>query len=367
MLRFLWVACTSVSLTAEGLAQDEDAPTSPEIRDSLIDMLGAIETNRDEIAEIWPGFMEPMGGYALIHYPDILWYVGPDPDDEAYAPLTSDTIPPSLSDIIFEADELPEDASSQASPLSITIGERDVRVMLVRRERLDRRVEFFIHENFHSFQSRVEAVFEPVDYGDLSVRFGQPMVDPELIADPEFAAMAELERRLIVDAMTSPSRDEAMEHLADYRLVRETRTTGSEMEPVLNIEARFERLEGTATFVGCAAAAASINLDDGGLQCLFEEDLMQPLDSKPAVPTPDSRLMRWRLYGTGGGLTYLIHAFGPENWRTQIEEGQAPYNLISEMVEPAPRSELDAIKACYDYENLLQLTIAAANDQDDGE
>ncbi|HEX8638528.1 MAG TPA: hypothetical protein VF692_10730, partial [Pyrinomonadaceae bacterium] len=158
-------------------------------------------------------------------------------------------------------------------------------------------LNYLYHEWFHAFQRN--GLFKP-SADEPQASFRQPMVTPDRIADPKFTEAAELERRILITALQTASEKELRRLLQQYLAVRFVRTRS--LPDVQSVERHFERYEGTATLVGLQAAMVATDAPAELTSNWIHNHLEKKLDSFPASPTPDSRLMRWRLYSTGAAI-----------------------------------------------------------------
>lgn len=185
-----------------------------------------------------------------------------------------------------------------------------------------RHLNYLYHEWFHGFQRN--KLFTPAA-DEPQVRFRQPMVPPDRIADPKFTETVEMERKILIAALRTPSKKELRQLLQQYLAVRFLRTES--LPDVLAIERYFERYEGTATLVGLQAAAAATGAPEGQVSDWIQNELERKLDSFPSSPTPDSRLLRWRVYGTGAALGLSLDGL-KVRWRKPIETGTDPLDKL---------------------------------------
>lgn len=365
----------------EALAQlraQAHPPVSEEVVQTSYEAAALMRQHASEIAEIWPGFWSPDEEFVLTRQPDMALYFGDRNPGENYVLVEDEGLDPSLSGQVYRHQTMPDELIDSGSLGAVDVNGKLTQEMMMQREDPIEAVGFIIHELFHFYQSDHAGYYTKrgfaEGFGDtLNVFATRPMVDPELLT-PEFVAFALVERLLLKDAVTANSWEEAESFLQDYRLIRDYRTAEPEHRfeyiDVRGFEERYERIEGAATFVGTNAMSIVSGLDDRGLSFLLDPErhlISGPLREPSPFPTPDSYLMRFRMYGTGAAMLYLVDAYGQENWRELVELGVTPYTLISEMVSPSPEGELESILRRYDYGTLLaeaQASAASAAEQD---
>lgn len=172
--------------------------------------------------------------------------------------------------------------------------------------------------------------FAPIAEDTLRTVFGQRLVDSTVTASSEFVAGVDAERRLLLSALAASPRADSLETILQlYTVLRQRRTEG--VPAVRDVERSIERLEGSAEYVGCMATAAALGGGDARVRECIADELRRPLADFPAMPEADARLMRWRLYGTGAALCYLISRLDPDyDWRPLVERGMHLDRLLVE-------------------------------------
>jgi hypothetical protein len=189
-------------------------------------------------------------------------------------------------------------------------------------------LEFYFHESFHLAHQRGGGFVEtPEDR--RTARFRQPLVNPAHVT-PEFVAGAEAERRMLRAALDVTDADSLRAHLRDYLGARRRRA-GTLLD-VVEAERRMERIEGTAQYVGCRAAALALELpEQRAIDCVREELEIDLAKERSDFPEADARLMRWRHYGTGGAIALLLDRLRP-GWKPLLEQGMHLDQLLAQAV-----------------------------------
>lgn len=178
-------------------------------------------------------------------------------------------------------------------------------------------LETLFHEWFHIFQERHFAGLRPEEDSKLP---------PQVYASPRFRALADVERRLLLDAVPLQDADSVRSLVHDYLAVRAERT-GEVTGQVRSAETNIERKEGTAALVG--VEAASLATGDGGavrVQRRLREFLSMSMDSLSGAYGSPYAGFRFRLYGTGTAAGYLLDRLGV-SWRGRIAAGE-PFSRI---------------------------------------
>lgn len=301
---------------------DPDAGLVTVRRDPLPDRLlahaASFVAQGKALAGIWPGFFAPGSSFMII-------------DDSAQKTLlihrTGQPQPPfttlherrvagPLDGIAYYRDGYPEGLARGVYRPNYVFAGDTLPALPPKGSTLFHQRDFYFHEAFHGYQSRH---FPP---RGRRVRFGEHLVDPAFL-DEDFRASAREERRILREALTAPYRERVFDLVNRYLDMRASRLEGK--EPVEEVERDLERFEGTAQWVGCAAASLTTPPSDSAWMSVMEcvdRELAMPLDEHSNFPEADARYMRWRLYGTGGALTLLIDRFGPADWRARVEAGE---------------------------------------------
>jgi hypothetical protein len=163
---------------------------------------------------------------------------------------------------------------------------------------------------------------------------------------------------MLAEALEMPV-DSLPEHLREYLAVRVLRNA-TVSEDVPAVERTLERIEGSATLVGLEAGLLASGEDRSQLPESLRPYLTRPLDSfSGGLP---ERLIRWRSYGTGAAIGFLLDRLG-EDWRVPVEEGAALDDLLVAAVRfdttTAPALAMDALKR-FGFHDLLAEAMAAA-------
>lgn len=287
--------------------------------DSLLAIASSVADLEQELSAIWPGFWSVGQPFVLTVPGEAIVLVGggrPAPPFERAC--VADRFPPLQGRAWVHGGAL-ADLSASAGLFDLAYRSGDVVATAVPlQEGLEATLEFLVHEGFHAYQ---KTTFPPTVRNESA--------DPENYADPEYTALAEVERRMLADALTTIDPDSVKEHLRAYLAVREGR-----LKPRSSIfrltEAELETVEGTAQYVGMAARRLVRESAAAPLLDAAVEALRAPLVPSARLRGALARL-RWmhrgRLYGTGVGLAILLDRFGAD-WRAGVEEGKALVRLL---------------------------------------
>lgn len=187
-------------------------------------------------------------------------------------------------------------------------------------------LEVLYHEQFHELQQRG---FAPTrGAGGLGLQV-EAFVPPAAVADPSFRARAEVERRILRDAMAAETAGQRKALLRSYLAVR-SRRMGSAPGEVRRAEINIERKEGSAKYVGLAAAVLAADAPRSAVREELDDYLAMALDSASLGESAYAGF-RARLYGTGGVLAWLLEELAP-GWREELAAGAPFPELVGEAV-----------------------------------
>ncbi len=153
-----------------------------------------------------------------------------------------------------------------------------------------------IHEHFHDFQASWS---EPP--GDVSYA----------VENATDVALATIEQELLARALESP--DAAV--ITQFVAIRQYRYS---QFPVSDAERSHERSEGTAKFIENSGRRRAFGRRNGDNELL--SGLRKPLTAES--------MGRWRNYYTGAAMCYLLDISHIDKWRSAVESGQGPYDLL---------------------------------------
>ncbi|HEV2122273.1 MAG TPA: hypothetical protein VGW38_05820 [Chloroflexota bacterium] len=311
-----------------------EIPLSEQSADSaLIRTAAIIVRAAPKIKAVWPGYWPADQAFFLTRPDEAVLLVSSIAPPPEFEPLVGPGVPRELRGITYLRRSLPADLA-QSGGFHLAYKAGDVTAPAVPlQDSIFPTLSFLYHEVFHPYQFR--------KFKDIFARV--PPADSARVSTPKFIAMAEVERRILSAALDAPSPDSLRLLLRQYLAVRAYRPDmNSEAQAV---ECRTERAEGSARLVGYQAALLALGEDPDRVRNLLRHDLTRPLESFSARPGPNAPLMRWRLYGTGAALGYLLDRI-EYDWRVQLEQGVPLDELLSRALA------FDPTKAAYEAPGL---------------
>lgn len=311
----LWV-CAPGQAPAKATDANQKAYTWD--RPSLLSLAARIVDAAPRLATIWPGYWPPQQPF-IMYVPAkgaLLVSTGQKPD--SFEAMVGPDVPQLLKGRAFWHSG---DLSDVKRPFVIgyPIGGGTTAILAdAARKSPETLTSLLLHEQFHGYQ---KSAFEG---GGVS-----QFVDPLAISDRvAFAASAEIERRVLAKALGVEDPKARRELLQQYFSLRREREAAMPGE-VVKVERGFERTEGTARYVDRAALAA-IDGDPKRLPASLKTELLRPLAS--ATGAFASHWFRSRSYSTGAAITYFISRLDRGDWRTKIEHGAAPDELLESLL-----------------------------------
>ncbi|WP_426052248.1 hypothetical protein [Brevundimonas sp. SL161] len=310
----------------------------PEPEASLVAKAQQITDRSTELARIWPGYWPEGQAFVLYEPANGAVIVGTDG---------------SSNSVRYQAGELP--GADTTFVFDYPGGSPNMMLMTLGSD-WSASAQTLFHEQFHDFQS------DTFDKSDM--RFGGEYVDLSSITDRiRFTAAAEMERRILADALSAQTDTQRDDLVRRYFVLRREREATASLV-IASVERNKERYEGTAVFVAETARAlvarnGGVSLTDGLVKSL-RDDLHGDADRPYATSW-----FRWRAYGVGAALCWLLEKRGTD-WRARVERGEALDLILEEIINPIDPDDIASISAdtrrLYDEPKLIdeiQSTLAA--------
>jgi hypothetical protein len=292
-------------------------------RDALIGAAGRLVDAAPGLAKIWPGYWPP-GQAFIIYVPGqgaLLVSTGEKP--ASFEPLASPGIPRQLKGRIFwHSGDLPD--VRQPFVTEYPIGRGKTAILADAAELSEEKINgLLLHEQFHAYQKKAFKRYAFLQF-----------VDPLAIKDRSaFAASAETERRVLIMALESRKPKARRRLLQQYFALRREREAAMAVESIA-VERGLELVEGTAHYVDLVGVAL-VGGGPEGMKPLLTARLQKPLASEAGAFV--THWFRGRSYGTGAAITYFISQLDPGDWRSKLEAGTMPDQLLESLVgKPAP-------------------------------
>ena len=294
-------------------------------------MAAAMNRSAAEVGGVWPGFWGVDQAFLLVSPAGRALLVTPRTPPPGYVPAARVGLPFGLAGRLYRYAGYPPGLGPNSFSTAYDLRGDTVPALEPKGSSEFDRLDFYFHEAFHGYQGRR---FAPSPDGDRRVRFRERLVDSAVSTAPEFTAGVEAERRALIAALDATAPDSVRALARAYLALRERRT--APLPQVRAVERSMERTEGTATLVGCEAAAVTMGEPPAARAAACARDeLTRPLSGRSDFPEADARLMRWRLYGTGAAMGALLDRLSAD-WRPRVQQGEYLDLLLAERVGFTP-------------------------------
>jgi hypothetical protein len=280
----------------------------------LLDVARAVGSAPAEVDLVWPGFSLREGGWIVYAPEDSALLVTSGVVPSGFEQVPDSLLPAPLHGRTYQLlGPLP--GLSAGFDTDYPVGDGRVTAVPLRAPLVQTMV-FLYHEAFHAHQRHAFVALTPPD------------ALPVKVVQPRFAAMGEVERRMLAIAMTTQP-DERTDLLARYLAVRWLRT---EQLPagVRDVERYWERHEGVTDFVGFSMGVRNLGLGLAPARAATVSQLRRPL--REFGGAPEVRLSRWRAYGIGGALAFLLDDLEVPGWRERVAAGDPLDDLMAEAI-----------------------------------
>ena len=325
-----WILALALVAPTSAVSHVETNPVA-----DLDEKAGQILAQSDGLARIWPGYWPEGQGFILY-----------DPTHGAVLVGANGQ----LRTIEYRAGELP--GADAAYVFDYPAGTPNMILVRIKDEWSESLATLF-HEQFHDFQ---DDAFDKADR-----RHGGEYVELSAIPDrATFTAAAELERRVLADALLAETDEQREDLTRRYLALRRAReaTVG---DTILAKERYLERWEGTAQYAGFTARAMVLGKGADFVAKNLVEGLRRDLFAY-AEGSYSSNWFRWRAYDVGGAIAMLLEQSGAD-WKRQVEAGQALDLILERTLGKADIAGRDrlavATRAKYGSEELFKDISAA--------
>lgn len=282
----------------------------------ILSTASGIVRSSDMLASLWPGYWPRGQGFILASPGGYVLLVSSIAPDSGFQPLRARWVPGALRGRAFTHYGPVRGlyASSMQGGLNIHYAVAGMRVTAVAvKDSIRTTAEFLLHEAFHAFQDG-HFVRKP------EAGASQPQRGTE--SPPEFDAMAEVERRILADALLAADEATTRDLVRSVTAVRSKRL-GLIGAPQRAEELQMERIEGSAQLVGVQGSLVVI-----GAPRTRAVGLVRDLLTAELTETDPAWRNRLRVYGTGAALGLLLDRIGLP-WRSGLQGGATFDELLA--------------------------------------
>lgn len=326
-----WVLASALMLPSVAMENPQNADPVADLNAKA----NLILDRSDVLARIWPGFWPNEQGFVLY-----------DPSHGAVL-IGAEGRPRSVT---YRAGELP--GANRTFALDYPAGTPNM-MMVQMGDNWRTTATTLFHEQFHDFQ---RDAFDKTDW-----KHGGEYIDLTAISDrAAFTAAAELERRVLADAILAETAAQSADLTRQYIALRRIRERTVE-ETVVGKERYFERLEGTAQYIGLKASSIVLGDDADSVAGALAGGLRRSLFAN-GEGSYSGNWFRTRAYDVGGALALLLDRSGAD-WKARIEAGEPLDAVLESILGAMDISEQERVAAAarinYGADQILADTISA--------
>lgn len=279
--------------------------------------------NEQRLTEIWPGFWSP-GKSFLVFDPsgDALVRTLAEPPSPFRPLQPGDALAsPELLDarVYFHAG-VPE-GLTESFRIAYPLGEEKL-IAVPRRSTMADSLKFLFHESFHGYQREHFHEDEDTD----RVLF----VPPEAFS-PESLVLARLEQQVLGAALAAESIGEITAHAVDYLALRQKRLESLPVQAE-TVERMWARSEGMATLAEARGLSLLFVGDDTAVARFLRVNYLVE-EFSDYSRSPAESMLRWRQYGVGAAIGWILDRLREDAWHQRIELGESPDVLLAEALD----------------------------------
>lgn len=289
--------------------------------------------------DVWPGYWFPGKKFILAIPGQCVLLYSSEPAPPGYEPLS--LVSAGTGSFYLARGNVPRLGASEGHfDIRFPVG-RGFATAVPIRESLLPTLHALYHEAFHAYQND--------EFSDPSVTHSS--VPNAVVGDPEFRALAEVERRVLAEAIVQ-SDEEALRNLARRYLAVRLHRLAAVPAHVADVEREMERVEGTAQFVGYSAAVRALDLSATATADIIGRDLRKPAKTSRFG---GEWTLRLRVYATGAAIGVLLERLATD-WRSGVERGASLEALLVRSVasDGAPASLLPSTLDEFGYDEIFQ-------------
>jgi len=314
------------------------------VSEDFIRIANKITSHAEGINNTWPGFWANDESFLFMKYDSVVhvYNVSQKPKGD-YVEILSNSLTDELKGKAFKKKSyLPEYKEKERSfPGLYKINDKMVYALDPKGSNDFHKIEFYLHEAFHFYQNRKGKWEETV--GDtISIKFKTMVLDSMAQVDnPQYIDLQNYERELLSKTLDIKEEDQIKSNLKKLLVVKTMRNTLLPDKAVDLIE-RYQRSEGTATYVGLYSSVAANEFSNDSVYVNLKSELKKPLKKFGTFPAEDQQFLRWPQYSIGAAYCIILDRLRVENWKNKIADGATLYELAETQVE-IPKAEFERI------------------------
>lgn len=308
-------------------------------KEIMINIAAEVVRSSKDLSQIWPGYWPEDQAFILKISDKGALLIAPSHGLNSFKPISDNQLPDELhGKSYFHEGNL--DGAVQPFILNYDIGD-DRTTILVNAGGFSRVniISLLLHEQFHAYQDQAyidDSKFPSINPSDIKDRVG-------------FATLAEIERRILIDALSEKNAAKRLEILHHYFIIRQYREN-IVPQIAVDTEQYLERLEGVAEYVSKVGESIIYKSGEQGLRQSLIKSLKSDLLEIGSSYT--TALFRNRSYQTGAALTYLLDFHNDGDWKKKIENGSFVDELLEGSIDISTHITIDAIYKKYGYDEI---------------
>jgi hypothetical protein len=312
-------------LWQDGLsAQDTRYQRVQPLQSELAAVADAIVKSSPGISLIWPGYWSNNESFLLISPSGGMLLVTDSAAPAEFIAVPSSTNASSLVGRAYSRDGALPGSQPGTFPGTYGIAGHSTYALPPMGSTLFRRVSFYTHEAFHYHQRQgFRAWASTPEDSIMGLSPTSALLDTSIMRDSTFRSRLRGEDELLRNIASEQSPSALRDLLRQYLAARMERVRGR--PDVLAIERRYERREGTATYVGCRAAEVAFPGVDAFVECILRH-----LGEELATDDPVLHLLRWRPYSVGAVLCLALDRLEVPSWKAAVAGGDRLDEIIAQ-------------------------------------
>ncbi len=316
------------------------------VSDDFIRIASKITVNSHQIKLIWPGFWSDQEPFLFMKHDSIVhvYNINQKPEGD-YQLIPNKKLPIPLKDRAFYKESyLPEYKDKKRSfPIQYKINNQMVYAMEPLGTDDFDRVNFYLHEAFHSYQ-RNQPGWKQTPGDTIAIKFNSSVLDSiSQVDNARYKTVQNFERTLLLKLLDKNDDKNGIENILKKLVaVIQIRNTLIPAKAADLID-RYQRNEGSATYTGLLSSAVANRLTYESIYSKLKLELQKPLDEFSGFPVEEQRFLRWPQYAIGATYCILLDKLERKDWKKELEGGISLYELINSEVSLS-NTELSRLK-----------------------
>jgi hypothetical protein len=303
--------------------------------DDFTRIANMIASNAKTISEVWPGFWSDKEAFMFIHYDDIVQVYNlkqkPDGDyDIIYKNKLSDVLKGRAYRKMSYLKEF--ESKKNAFPGLYEINGLKLYALEPKGSDDFNKINFYLHESFHYYQREISQ-WDNTNGDTISIKFRRMVLDSiEQVDNKQYISLQNYERNLLSRILDVEDENEIKLLLKNLSV---NNSIKNKLIPEKSVDLinRYQRREGTATYVGLIGSTAATQYPIDSIFLNLKKDLKKPLKEFPKFPSKDQQFLRWPQYAIGATYCLIFERLGFVDWKEKLANGATINSIIEEETE----------------------------------